>query len=298
MDNCARENKNTALSAYLAWLVERGVFANIQISYLPVGHTHNECDQLASRLAVGVRYASLPTLPDFLEVLRGCVHPSPNVEVLNSVADTIGMLNPQRQPRWTGSKVYFFSGIMALESVLQDGEAPLEGVAKRHTTTLHFLLTLGPNSAGTLVPVFKTKIRYDTPHWSEVFFPFKHVPSGLSAKNIPPMRRKPLPAARMKELEANLEACSYRISPSEQAANQTELEQLKDTTPRPLHWPQDGQFERELEIRDEVADRYGDDQEGAELQSIVMPAAAPMASQHEIRKRRKRRKRGTSHACH
>jgi hypothetical protein len=56
MDNCSRENKNTAMFAYLSWLVERGVFDRVEVSFLPVGHTHNECDQCASRFSVGVRY--------------------------------------------------------------------------------------------------------------------------------------------------------------------------------------------------------------------------------------------------
>jgi hypothetical protein len=46
LDNCFRENKNSYVMAYLAWLVERGVFDRVELSFLPVGHTHNECDQV------------------------------------------------------------------------------------------------------------------------------------------------------------------------------------------------------------------------------------------------------------
>ena len=37
--------------AYLATLVERGVFDTVEVSFLPVGHTHNEVDGLAGVLA-------------------------------------------------------------------------------------------------------------------------------------------------------------------------------------------------------------------------------------------------------
>ena len=74
VDNCTRENKNTAVMAYLSWLVERGVFDRIEVSFLPVGHTHNECDQVGSRLAIGVRYAGIATRKAMVEILEGRVH--------------------------------------------------------------------------------------------------------------------------------------------------------------------------------------------------------------------------------
>jgi hypothetical protein len=40
LDNCGRENKNRYLLAYLDRLVAVGVFESIQVSFLPVGHTH------------------------------------------------------------------------------------------------------------------------------------------------------------------------------------------------------------------------------------------------------------------
>ena len=46
-DNCIRENKNTAFT-YACWLVERGIFKEVFISFLPVGHTHFDCDALAA----------------------------------------------------------------------------------------------------------------------------------------------------------------------------------------------------------------------------------------------------------
>ena len=50
VDNCARENKNQYLFAYLGLLVDWNVFKKIELNYLPVGHTHEDIDQMFSRL--------------------------------------------------------------------------------------------------------------------------------------------------------------------------------------------------------------------------------------------------------
>ena len=54
MDNCIRENKNTTLFCYVAWLVERGIFETAYVSFLPVGHTHFDCDRVASRISTAI----------------------------------------------------------------------------------------------------------------------------------------------------------------------------------------------------------------------------------------------------
>jgi hypothetical protein len=55
MDNCVRENKNKYVLGYLSWLVQRGVFEEIELSFLPVGHTHEDIDQMFSRIAIHLR---------------------------------------------------------------------------------------------------------------------------------------------------------------------------------------------------------------------------------------------------
>ena len=135
LDNCVRENKNTAVAVYLSWLVERGVFDAVFVSYLPVGHTHNECDQLASRLGVGVRWNECKTLDEFLAVLKGCLSPTPLVELLDSVANTVGMLNPTSTPRWTDSKARYFEGMLALE-VPKDDDPSVDTHTHTHSVTV------------------------------------------------------------------------------------------------------------------------------------------------------------------
>ena len=45
----------------LSFWVESGAFEQIEICFLPVGHTHNEPDQVASRCSVCCRNRDIPT---------------------------------------------------------------------------------------------------------------------------------------------------------------------------------------------------------------------------------------------
>ena len=49
MDNCGRENKNRYVLAVCNMLVAKGIFKKVKLSFLPVGHTHDDCDQMFSR---------------------------------------------------------------------------------------------------------------------------------------------------------------------------------------------------------------------------------------------------------
>ena len=69
LDNSQRENKNTAVFGYLSWLVHRGVFKKILVAFLPVGHTHNLADQVASRLSVALRNVEVHTRDQLCEII-------------------------------------------------------------------------------------------------------------------------------------------------------------------------------------------------------------------------------------
>lgn len=51
LDNCSGENKNRFFLTFLALLVQLGVFDRIKLNFLQVGHTHEDIDQLFSRLS-------------------------------------------------------------------------------------------------------------------------------------------------------------------------------------------------------------------------------------------------------
>ena len=70
LDNCFRENKNTYLFAWLSWLVERSVFDHVFVSFLPTGHTHFDCDQFASRIAVALKFLNVKTVEEYIDAIR------------------------------------------------------------------------------------------------------------------------------------------------------------------------------------------------------------------------------------
>ena len=74
MDNCGRENKNHTVLGLLALLIEKGVFVEIQINYLPVGHTHAKVDQRFSRISVLLRKMDLAMLRDIIDAVSGVIH--------------------------------------------------------------------------------------------------------------------------------------------------------------------------------------------------------------------------------
>jgi hypothetical protein len=55
LDNTTRQNKGRYVLAFLALLVEHGIFERIYICFLPVGHTHEDIDQMFSRIAMALR---------------------------------------------------------------------------------------------------------------------------------------------------------------------------------------------------------------------------------------------------
>ena len=85
LDNCFRENKNAYVVAYLTWLVERKVFKKIFMSFLPVGHTHNEADQCASCFSVGCRNNDIKCIEDLQRVIEKSYFPTPEVQYLPEV---------------------------------------------------------------------------------------------------------------------------------------------------------------------------------------------------------------------
>ena len=56
VDNTTKQNKGQYLYGYLDLLVEYGVFESVEVSFLPVGHTHEDIDQFFSRISVWLRY--------------------------------------------------------------------------------------------------------------------------------------------------------------------------------------------------------------------------------------------------
>lgn len=91
MDNCTRENKNRYTLGYLESLVLWGVFQEVFVSFLPLGHTHIDVDQLFSRTATRLHRHPAVTLTDLHNELRMSYTPAPMVNHASKIANFSGL---------------------------------------------------------------------------------------------------------------------------------------------------------------------------------------------------------------
>ncbi|XP_061170056.1 uncharacterized protein LOC133179284 [Saccostrea echinata] len=73
--NSAKDNRNHILMGFLANLVQRGIFKKIK--FLMVGHTHEDVDQMFSRLSVHLSRMAVPTLSRLQELVQEAYSPIP-----------------------------------------------------------------------------------------------------------------------------------------------------------------------------------------------------------------------------
>ena len=93
MDNCSGDNKNYAILALCNFLVDQGVFEQVEVGYLPVGHTHEDIDQGFSVLSRHLKQVDAKSFSSFVREDRAAFNnplEKPNVEVVNCKRDFKG----------------------------------------------------------------------------------------------------------------------------------------------------------------------------------------------------------------
>lgn len=93
MDNCARENKNRYVLAFMAYLVERKIFRKVKISFLMVGHTHEDVDQVFSKFSHWLIHAAT-TLEKLMTGFEKCFSPRPTSIRTSDVYNITEWLTP------------------------------------------------------------------------------------------------------------------------------------------------------------------------------------------------------------
>ena len=69
-DNCGRENKNQYMFAFCAVLVGLRYFAKVYLSFLLVGHTHEDIDQRFSVISGTLKHQDIDSLQELLELIK------------------------------------------------------------------------------------------------------------------------------------------------------------------------------------------------------------------------------------
>lgn len=71
MDNTAKDNKNHYLLGYCGMLLAEGLFAEVEVNFLPVGHTHQEIDQTFCLVSKKLKEHGALSIPDLMDVTAG-----------------------------------------------------------------------------------------------------------------------------------------------------------------------------------------------------------------------------------
>ena len=236
LDNCARENKNTYVIMYLVWLVERRIFKVIYLSFLPVGHTHNDVDRFHSRIAVLSKYNDVPTISRLVDLLYGVYSPSPEVHVVESVGDIKRLFNPSMDKEFPVATAMCrrLAGCSTKTTMLETARY----VGK--TSPLHWQI-LGDGAGGAL---FRNRHTFGSGLWSvpaAMWNPEAPRPqpdrtcsdriSGLLPSDVKACPLRPLPSARLTELQSSLRACQDRLSDRDRVEIDDELQNLVDVIP-------------------------------------------------------------------
>ena len=69
-DNCGRENKNKYMFAYCASLVALGYFREVRLSFLIVGHTHEDIDQRFSIISSVLKRQDIDSMKEMLALIE------------------------------------------------------------------------------------------------------------------------------------------------------------------------------------------------------------------------------------
>ena len=76
LDNASGDNKNRWVFAFCSLLVFKGVFREVYINFLMVGHTHEDIDALFGRWSNRLRTNDYPTIPRLMKSFMDCeTHP-------------------------------------------------------------------------------------------------------------------------------------------------------------------------------------------------------------------------------
>ena len=262
LDNCFRENKNTYSEKYLEWLVERQVLRTIFTSFLPVGHTHFDCDQLASRIGEALRQRNVTSIEDLTAVLSGCYTPAPSVELIRDVLDWRGLLNPALDKNFpVGTSMCRRNCGIGTKKFTQFNQERYMGMS----SDLHWKITA--DCAGFTSLQTRHTDKDPAGQWSEPVYHWDtRAPrpgqretelhrSGLLVTDLRIAKQKQISKDRASELKGTLEGAKLRLTTDEYTAVQQVLTDLKRQPGSPP-LPEAGRWEFACEQKEGDLDEF------------------------------------------
>ncbi len=96
VDNCIRENKNRFFLSYAECLVRWSVFQEVEVSFLPVGHTHEDIDQAFSTTSSRLKGKDAITLSDLHNELRNVYNKHTTVAHMRYIVNWSGLCEREK----------------------------------------------------------------------------------------------------------------------------------------------------------------------------------------------------------
>ena len=232
LDNCVRENKNRAVMAYLCWLVQRRIFKEIHVSFLPVGHTHEDIDQVWSRTSIQLKGQNVCCEEELFTLIKGSFRHAGHKARCGSL-DTVANMKEWILPHCEEMAGLAGRGTLHLKIIAhEDGPAIFtkhragDGVDEGWSERGHVYHT--PSKGFHL-------LHKDTP--APPFAPDAEA-------RPPPLQPKEQTARVLDRLESALKLCvmDSRVSAQAYASLKRSLEELRKTSSVPFSWPFDGQL--------------------------------------------------------
>ena len=191
LDNTTGQNKNNYVMAFLALLVGWKTLDEVFINFLPVGHTHEDIDQMFSRFATYNRTHDALTHFELLQNCRMAYHPEPrtqHVEIQANVSQALDDLGRdfKKFPHITeplGFKIH------------RDLEGRPECFVKALVAS---------------VDGWKTSLRLPAEH-GHLWFPDGVPDREEFLSSLPPIRFEAMPRTDVESIEATLEKCKDRL---------------------------------------------------------------------------------------
>ncbi len=121
-DNCVRENKNRFIFGYLESLIAWNVVDEIEMSFLPIGHTHEDIDQSFSATSNALRENNAITLGEMQKVLRSVYNKQTEVSHMQHQGNWYGLCQETGclRPISKFTKYRYFKFVPALEEALDN----------------------------------------------------------------------------------------------------------------------------------------------------------------------------------
>lgn len=225
VDNCTRENKNKYFLSYLESLVARGVFQSVQVSFLPVGHTHEDIDQSFSVITRHLRHKAAHTLSELHTEVAKAFHDKVTVANMDHIANYSGLVDQDRCVRKLSgiSQYRYFSFTRSGTGSCSEGFFKTICVVKR---------TFAQDWA-TLVPGSKVGILYSVPNLA----------------NTPTYETRP--PSNASEVLKCLDAAQDFIKSQSKVAELRKLhKKVYEKRVEHLHWNLDNTFEHTAKFTD------------------------------------------------